>query len=280
MRYTGYWNTVGQVGFSFQGGYGPTAAIAVYNGTPYVAYSDFGSGEMDGQATVWKFDGSSWVTVGLPAFSRTSAYMINILFDNTGSPLVKYSNIDNGDGKVNVQKFDGNSWNIVGNTEFSAGDAVGIAMVVDSNGTPYVMYSDGVDSARITVQKYVSGNWITLGFGLSTGNINGAAIALDPNGNPWVAFQDLGSGDSTFVTQYSGGSWNMVTPPSVLPSSYFQSMVIDNTGVVFIAIQDTAFYGTTVMRYNGTAWDSLSNPGYNGLLTINPNLALDASGTL
>jgi hypothetical protein len=57
---TNAWEAVGSPGFSSGGIYDRTS-LSIYNGTPYVAYTDGANGF---KATVMKFNGTDWVPVG------------------------------------------------------------------------------------------------------------------------------------------------------------------------------------------------------------------------
>ena len=108
------WQSVGTAGFS--AGLADFTSLAVYNGTPYVAYVDGANG---GKATVMKFDGTNWVTVGTAGFSAGQASYTSLAVYN-GTPYVAYADIANGVAAT-VMKFDGTNWVTVGAAGFSAG---------------------------------------------------------------------------------------------------------------------------------------------------------------
>jgi hypothetical protein len=87
------------------------------SGTPYVVFQDYLSSS---KATVRKFNGSSWETVGSAGFSAGSADYTSIAIRSDGTPYVVYR--DNG-SKATVMKFDGSNWVTVGSAGFSAGRA-------------------------------------------------------------------------------------------------------------------------------------------------------------
>ncbi len=65
---------------------------------PYVAYRD----EVNSyKATVKKFDGSSWVDVGMEGFSTGAAYFVSLAVISKGQPFVAYSD-DSNSGKATV----------------------------------------------------------------------------------------------------------------------------------------------------------------------------------
>jgi len=69
------WNNVGDPGFS--DGEGRHVSSFVFEGTPYVAYSDEANGY---KVTVKKYNGSNWETVGSAGFSAGQASYISPSF--------------------------------------------------------------------------------------------------------------------------------------------------------------------------------------------------------
>ncbi len=103
IKYNGTaWVTVGTAGFTV--GEADNVTIAVdHTGTPYIVYSDAG-GTPDSYATVKKFDGTNWVTVGGAGFTGTLALFPDIAINSTGVPYVFYQGFSGGQ-KGTVQKF-------------------------------------------------------------------------------------------------------------------------------------------------------------------------------
>lgn len=66
-----------------------------------MAYKDYGTG---GKATLMKYNGSNWVSVGLPGFSSASVNYTSLALDSNGSLYVAY--MDNGSPyKATVMNF-------------------------------------------------------------------------------------------------------------------------------------------------------------------------------
>ena len=140
------WQVVGTAGFS--SGIAYVTSLAIYNGTPYVAYGDGGNSN---KATVMKFNGTSWELVGTAGFSTGAVYGISLIIYNE-TPYVAYMDGVNS-YKATVMKFNGTSWELVGTAGFSAGAADSPSLAI-YNGTPYVAYRDGGNSDKATVMKF------------------------------------------------------------------------------------------------------------------------------
>jgi hypothetical protein len=111
------------------------------DGTPYAAYQDDLTGQVGyGPATVKKFDGTSWVTVGLPRFTGTvDADLLKMVIAPDGTPYIAYGDPDiNGlvqtyGKKAVVMKFNGNTWvNVADNV--SAGEAADLSLTLTADG--------------------------------------------------------------------------------------------------------------------------------------------------
>lgn len=93
MKFDGTdWITVGTAGFS--------AGIASYtslafnsSNEPYVAFREFVSGSILNQATVMKFDGTDWITVGTAGFSAGATDQIRLAINSINEPHVVYTDL-------------------------------------------------------------------------------------------------------------------------------------------------------------------------------------------
>lgn len=114
------------------------------NDTLYIVYQDFSAGK---KATVKKFDGTNWVTVGPLGFTPGEAYNTVIAIDSAGTPYVSFGDMANG-GKISVMKFDGSNWVAVGSLGFSANQVADIAgrpstaIGIAPSGTIYTAYNN------------------------------------------------------------------------------------------------------------------------------------------
>jgi uncharacterized repeat protein (TIGR02543 family) len=255
----GSWEAVGPAGFSE--GQAKYTSLALYNGTPYVAYQD----GANGNATVKKFnEGTGWEAVGEAGFSAGQADYISLVIHN-GTPYVAYQDWGTGiNGEATVMKFNGTDWVVVGTAGFSAGQAQYTSLALDNDGTPYVGYRDGASSDDATVMKFNGTDWVVVGTaGFSDGDASYLSLALD-NGIPYVAYKDSYYGGQAMVKKFNEGTgWEAVGPAGVSTTSAdYTSLALDN-GIPYVAYRD---WGNerkaTVKKFNGTDWVVVGTAGF------------------
>ena len=148
------WGNVGEEGFSAGGN---TAYLSlVFNPStnePYVAYEDGGNSN---KATVMKYSGSSWQTVGSEGFSAGDAFTLSLAFNpSTNEPYVAFEDKGNS-WKATVMKYSGGSWQSVGGAGFSDGAGYYTSLAFNPlTNEPYVAYEDGGNSNKATVKKFI-----------------------------------------------------------------------------------------------------------------------------
>ncbi|MGV8118948.1 MAG: hypothetical protein AB2L14_04200 [Candidatus Xenobiia bacterium LiM19] len=271
------WETVGTAGFSAK--IAEYTSLAIYDnaGTPvpYVAYKDNGN---SGKATVKKFNGATWETVGTAGFSAGTTYYTSLaVYDNAGTPVPYVTYRDGGNSsKAMVMKYNTTTWETVGTAGFSAGTAYYTSLAVyDNAGTPvpYVAYIDYGYDSRSTVKKYNGNSWETVGAdneGLSTGQAYYTSLAVYDNAGtpvPYVAYQDAGNSSKATVKEYNGTSWETVGTAgfSTGTAEYISLAIYDNAGtpVPYVTYKDSGSSGkATVKKYNGTAWETVGTAGF------------------
>ena len=249
MMYNGTsWATVGSAGFSDSFAYYTAIAIGK-NDTPYVVYSD-GDAMGEGRATVMKYNGSSWVTVGAPKFSAGTAEYTSIAIDSSGTPYVVYEDFGHGE-RGTVMKYNGSAWATVGDSTCSLWPVAYTTIAIGPGGVPYVGYEDFGYSSRATVVRYADTGWVSVGAaGFSAGEANGTSIAINSGGVPYLAYMDYTAGYKATVMSYTGAAWVAAGNPAFSDSTAVGTMIaIAKNGTAYVAYQD---YGNnekaTVMR--------------------------------
>jgi len=276
--YAQSWNKIGIT--SPTTGWATTPAISVdKNGIVYVAFLN-----NNDQASVMKYDGSSWTAVGRSNISSGSISNCGeptpIAVDTSGDLYIAYPDTN---GKATVMKFNGSSWAPLGSPCFSGGAVTGIALAVDANSsTPYVVYPD-TGGSKATVMKYNGIGWVAVGTPrFSAGYAFLPSIAIAPDGTPYIAYCDNSDLNMITVMKYNGTDWVTVGGSHLSAgSALYPSLAIDKTGTPYVAYMDEAVIsgGATVMKYNGVSWVSVGLAGAAGPGAQFPTLAIDAGGT-
>ncbi len=180
------------------------------SGTPYVAYTDAVN---SGKATVKKYNGTSWETVGTAGFSVDGAGYTSLALDGSGTPYVAYTDGGNSN-KATVMKYNGTSWETVSSAGFSADGAAYTSLALDGSGTPYVAYSDYGNDGKATVMKFSAPpaptvSSISLTSGSTAGGTSVTITGTDFSGATSVMF---GSVAASSFTVNSATSITAITP--------------------------------------------------------------------
>jgi hypothetical protein len=259
------WVSVGKQGFS--PGSASDISLYVYEGTPYVAYSD---GNKKGGVSVMRYNGSGWVYVGTAGFSGDLAADVS-LYVYGGIPYVAYSDRSQG-GRVTVMKYNGLVWKCVGNAGFSDGAAAGVSLYV-YDATPYVAYGDGGRGGRATVMRYNGTGWEPVGnAGFSTGTAYGTSLYVS-EGTPYVAYSDGSRGDRATVMKHDGSNWVPVGNPGFSAGRVGDVSLYVSVGTPYVAYKDDQEGGkATVMSFVDGDWKAVGKAGFSDGLVYNPSL--------
>jgi hypothetical protein len=249
MKFNGTsWGTVGNAGFS-AGDAGFITLAYAPDGTPHVAYGDWGNGR-NGKATVMKFNGTSWVSVGNPGFSAGESMYHSLAFAPDGTVTVAYRDWGN-EARATVMQYRNGTWETSGSVGFSAGGVMFNSLTFALDGTPFVAFMDEANDSKATVMQYRNGAWSAVGIaGFSAGFAYSTSLAFAPDGTPFVAYQDYGNGARATVMQYRGGSWTAVGSAGFSSGGAGgTSLAFAPDGTPFVAYRDNGRDGkATVMK--------------------------------
>jgi len=140
------WELLGEQGFSAST-HDANKCIAVQGGTPYVT-----SWDANANATVYKFNGSDWTSLGTPIVSEKQSSSQSLCLSSNGILYLTFSDWSNSE-KATVFKYEESQWKRVGDAA-SLSNASDISIAISDGGIPYIAYRDGWSMRRTTVMKF------------------------------------------------------------------------------------------------------------------------------
>ncbi|UAY52645.1 NHL repeat-containing protein [Ferruginibacter albus] len=270
------WEYVGSPGFSAGKPVYNTSMVFDKNGIPFIAFQDAGN---NNAATVMKFNGINWVTVGNAGFSEPNIGLISLAINKAGIPYVLYSSSPN--GNATVMKLSGNTWIAVGNIQFSGSSAFSPSIAIDNNNVPYVAYEDYDNSDKATVMKFNGTDWVAVGkVGFTPNAVQTISLAFDKSNTPYIGFQD-GAGGRASVMKFTGSAWVYVGNQWFSSTvARYVSFVIDKNDELYVgfASGDVGLSIPTLMKFNGTSWIYVGGYFDGANYDFDPTLAVDNNG--
>lgn len=258
---TPFWDFLLPKGFS--GGRAEDLSLAVYNGIPYVSYSDWTRTQ---RATLMKFEEGLWQSVGPRGFTPGIAYETS-LFVYGGIPYMAFRDYNNGANKLTTMRYAEHTggWEYVWQREYTpaAGFSPSLYVYADE---PFTAFRDAASSGRVSLMKYrYLAGWEYAGAaGFSDGT--GSDVSLSFNavtGEPYVAYRDWANGYRATVKKLSAGAWQTVGTQGFSAGGAQYISLHLYQGVPYVAYMDVANGNrATVMTFNGTSWSRVGNAGF------------------
>ena len=255
---------------------------------PYVSYVDstpvLPSVDV---AMVKRFDGQSWVDVGVPKSISDGNVRwggVALTFNpSTNEPYVAYRDATQ-NNKMTVKKFNGTNWSLIGSAGFSPPCLAPSLAFNPTTNQPYVAFQNTLDSYKVTVERFNGINWETvgnenLGLGNSDMTTNNQVIAFDKStGIPYLMFFDYDNGSAPIaVKKLNDSSWIAVpSTPYGHPMSFTLNPTTNEPYVSYIGIDGTNNYKENVVKFNGSEWESVGSEfgirsAYGSSLAFNPS---------
>lgn len=227
-----------------------------------------------------------WMNVGNAGFSMEPIGILSFAISPYDSqPYVAFN--DNGNSyKATVMKFDGSNWVNVGPTGFSSGAIVSPSIAFSPmDSLPYLAFSAWGDSCKgATVMKFDGTNWIYVGNqNFSSCSTDFTSLAFSPSdGQPYVAYKDGGNSYKATVMKFDGNNWQNVGIAG------FSAHSVDDINLAFSSYDSLPYVSyserinyyekATVMKFNGTNWINVGEPGFSASFVNYTSLAISPLG--
>ena len=168
----------------------------------------------NGAATVMRFTGTKWSTLGPAGFSVGEASELTLEFQpNTSLPYVAYQERWR---KATVMRFNGSKWVAVGATGFTAGAAGYLSFAFNpTTSEPYVAFAAAANNDKATVMRFTGGAWRPVGkAGFSYGAVRYISLAFPTSSEaqPYVAFSAAANYWRATVMRFTGSAWVAAGP--------------------------------------------------------------------
>lgn len=260
-RHTAVWSYLGTGPIAADAYY--SAALSIYNGTPYIAYPKYDNVHNTFTLTVKKFNSatSSWIEVGAPSGITHADIIWSLCVYGPDQFYVLYH--DNFTHEK-VASYNG-SWSDLG---FSSSTQLQHpSILVDPNEVtkPYVEYHSSMDV--VYVKQYYGGGWNPVG-GISVGSGTDSSFFIY-NGTPYVSYENSGPTYGAVCKKLNAGgtAWDLVGPAEF--SMQDDGLTIDDASCTSLfvsnengnAVPYVGYYGyehskASVYKYSGTpaAW--------------------------
>lgn len=198
----------------------------------------------------------SWNAVGPSDFNQatcgpTERANSDMSLSPSGTPYIAFIDYAN-EKRLSVRRYNGTTWEYVGSPGISTGNFYNPRIAFDNSGTPYVVFTDANISSKLTTLKFNGSTWITVGsVGFTNSNCTQSAITIDASNNIYVGYYDTNLSKMS-CQKFDGTSW------SYLGGAGFSATGANNTNIEVDATGSVYFkYGTTIAKYNSSAWSYL-----------------------
>lgn len=261
------WECVGQSDFTVAGievtGLELDATNAVY-----VSYLDNA-----GSCIVSKYNGSSWVNVGMPqTLHNQSIDQMKMKLGPDQRPYILIA----GSLTAEVRRYDGNNWVLVGDSTFAPYRLRLIDLDISADSIPFIAFTGYNLNTKARVMRLVNGVWDTVGRSyVSPGDADAISLAIGKDRLPSLAFADGDFIDRPTLMKFNGIAWDTIGARGI---GSFSSMPLyldmDSADQPFISFINGV--QTKILLYQTGGWnDIISNLPVVG---TNMGFAIDGTG--
>ena len=231
---------------------------------------------------VAKWDGSTWNILGDTYFSSTNISQSTLgMYNNevyVAFPDGSHSS------RATVKKWTGSQWVDIGTAGFSTAGVSRLSIHFDEAGSIYLGF---LESSRIRVMKFASGNWSYLGVAdditdfdaLSLHNIR---MALDNAGNPYVAYLKDSEDKNTNIKRWNGDEWLIVDTEFLAEGTISNhDIIFDADGRLIISYVDQELSQRVYVKVlTETGWETVGTLPLSYGSASSTSLAMDNFGGL
>ncbi|MGB0432542.1 MAG: SprB repeat-containing protein, partial [Bacteroidia bacterium] len=231
------------------------------------------------KATVVKFDGSKWTTVGQRAFTIDGAYYFGLEITSKDSLFIGFSDGDQS-GKGSVMKWDGTQWKYVGSPGFTDGFTSEISLTISPNDSLYFACRDQGNNSYATAYKFNGNAWVGLPKNTWIGD-GGYSVSLDIDQNETV-YMAYYEGDDyrTVVEKLVNGKWELLGNQKVSADEVnYVSFELQYDSIPTVAYADYDVNGkASVAQFKNGKWQYLGSQGFTADESKELDLEFDNNG--
>ena len=253
------------------------------NNVPYVAYRDH-QNLFNPKATVMKYNGTNWASVGNTCFSTNNIGAISLALNSSDIPYVAFADLMGSSSKATVMKYNPVIISLVtitspnGGGSFTAGnqftatwssagfqstDNLSFDLVYQTTGTHY----------SLTTSTPNDGTEIfTIPLNIPAGQYKLYCKFLNTN------IEDYSDNSFTVVVPNNSDWVNVGNPGFSASYAFSPSFAIGSNDVLYVAYSDYANGSkATVMKFDGTNWIPVGNPGFSAYAIQSTSIAMDSN---
>ena len=173
----GIWDYIGEKGFFINANYKTVRIVTDSIGRPYVC-----GATLDGEVMCYAYNSINWTLVGGGSPGITGDFYYPSIAVSNDTCLISFTLPDtNGNLAIYVKEsINGSPWTNVNSINASGGREADIKII---NGIPYIAFRDSKNNSRISVLRYVNGQWRYVGNQFISPAWYTKSIRLETNGN-------------------------------------------------------------------------------------------------
>lgn len=273
-------------------------AIHPFTKQPYLAYIRTGKNESgavipvtEKKIAVIALNGTTWKNIGSAmGISDNQVDIINIAFDEEGTPYVGYKDYLDALQKATVLKYTNDSWTAVGAKNFSPMRVDKFSFTVGENNQPLIGASTftaitGYLKRAIYASNYTNKDWKDITPAIANNLIGAVQVFRGLDGKSYMAVLDRNSNFSMY--KLTNNTWAPVGPVGFrtsdgLPGYTSVIGAASANGTVYIGFQTVSANQrlNRIMKFNGTTWEELGSAGNSQDQNEKYALAIDPDGKL